>query len=68
MEYPDEPPCETESAEFCSTTITKSETLVGTTTSTITKTESGCNTIYGCHLTDVGYHDGVVGRGLHAHR
>lgn len=53
MEYPDEPPCETESAEFCSTTISVSETLVGTSTSTITKTESGCSTIYGCHLTDV---------------
>lgn len=54
MEHPDEPPCETESAEFCSTTITKSETLIGTSTSTITKTESGCETMYGCHMTDVG--------------
>ena len=53
MEYPEEPKCETESAEFCSTTITKSETLIGTSTSTVTKTDAGCNTVYGCHLTDV---------------
>ncbi|KAF1994463.1 hypothetical protein P154DRAFT_567311 [Amniculicola lignicola CBS 123094] len=53
MEYEDEPPCGTESAEFCSTTITKSETLVGTSTSTITKKDSGCETMYGCHLTGV---------------
>ncbi|KAF2828939.1 hypothetical protein CC86DRAFT_317913 [Ophiobolus disseminans] len=53
MDYPKEPPCETESAEFCATTVSKTETLIGTSTSTITKTESACNTIYGCHLTDI---------------
>jgi hypothetical protein len=53
MEYQDEPPCKTDSAEFCETTITKSETLVGTSTSTITKTGLECETVYGCDFTDI---------------
>ncbi|KAL4930992.1 uncharacterized protein BDV17DRAFT_297495 [Aspergillus undulatus] len=52
LTYSDKPPCETESAELCSTTITHSETLVGTTTSTVTATSSYCATIYGCSPTD----------------
>ncbi|KAF9894400.1 hypothetical protein FE257_007903 [Aspergillus nanangensis] len=52
LTYSDEPSCQTESAELCSTTITASETLVGTITSTVTATSSACETIYGCSLTD----------------
>ncbi|KAJ6149090.1 Killer toxin subunits alpha/beta 6 [Penicillium samsonianum] len=52
LTYSDEPSCKTESAELCSTTVTKSETLVGTITSTVTATASACDTVYGCSLTD----------------
>ncbi|KAJ6118862.1 Killer toxin subunits alpha/beta 6 [Penicillium samsonianum] len=52
LTYSDEPSCKTESAELCSTTVTKSETLVGTITSTVTATASACEAIYGCSLTD----------------
>ncbi|OQE89809.1 hypothetical protein PENNAL_c0013G03989 [Penicillium nalgiovense] len=52
LTYSDEPSCKTESAELCSTTITASETLVGTITSTVTATAAACETIYGCSLTD----------------
>ncbi|OJJ05261.1 hypothetical protein ASPVEDRAFT_838932 [Aspergillus versicolor CBS 583.65] len=51
LTYSEEPPCETESAELCSTTVTHSETLVGTTTSTATETSSYCGTVYGCAAT-----------------
>lgn len=52
LTYSDEPSCQTESAELCSTTVTKSETLVGTITSTVTATSAACETVYGCSLTD----------------
>lgn len=53
--YDKEPDCETESAEICSTTTFESETMVGTSTSTVTKSSSECETLYGCHLTDWDY-------------
>ncbi|KAJ5963523.1 uncharacterized protein N7479_003399 [Penicillium vulpinum] len=52
LTYSEEPPCQTESAELCSTTVTASETLVGTITSTVTATSAACETVYGCSLTD----------------
>ncbi|KAJ5943590.1 hypothetical protein N7516_003758 [Penicillium verrucosum] len=54
LTYSNEPSCQTESAELCSTTVSKSETLVGTITSTVTATSSACETVYGCSLTDSG--------------
>ena len=55
MHYPPKPdsPCTTGSASICSTTLRESETVVDSTTSTTTRTESECETIYGCSLTDV---------------
>ncbi|KOS36475.1 hypothetical protein ACN38_g12783 [Penicillium nordicum] len=54
LTYSNEPSCQIESAELCSTTVSKSETLVGTITSTVTATSSACETVYGCSLTDSG--------------
>lgn len=51
--YPTRRPCETDSASICSTTTTLSiTTLPGPTTSTVTRTSTRCETIYGCSLTD----------------
>ncbi|KAJ6149059.1 hypothetical protein N7471_000258 [Penicillium samsonianum] len=52
LTYSDEPSCQTESAKLCSTTVLKSETLVGTITSTVTATSAACETVYDCSLTD----------------
>ncbi|KAM5385383.1 hypothetical protein ACJZ2D_001024 [Fusarium nematophilum] len=50
--YPEEPGCETESASLCSTTTFRSETIVGPSTSTVTRVSSDCETIYGCSVSD----------------
>ncbi|KAJ5441854.1 hypothetical protein N7491_004260 [Penicillium cf. griseofulvum] len=52
LTYSDEPSCQTESAELCSTTVLKSETLVATITSTVAATSAACETVYGCSLKD----------------
>jgi GH18 family chitinase len=50
--YSEKPECETETASICWTTTTLSPTVIGPVTSTVTKSESECNTIYGCSVTD----------------
>ncbi|KAL0929845.1 Killer toxin subunits alpha/beta 6 [Colletotrichum truncatum] len=50
--FTEKPDCETESASLCSTTTTLKVTTIGQITSTVTSTASGCDTIYGCSLTD----------------
>ncbi|EER40925.1 exo-beta-1,3-glucanase [Histoplasma capsulatum H143] len=52
--YPKEKPtkCEKKSASMCATTVFKTTTTRGTTTSTISSTKSTCDTIYGCSASD----------------
>ncbi|OAX79997.1 hypothetical protein ACJ72_05678, partial [Emergomyces africanus] len=54
--YPKEEPtkCEKKSASMCATTVFKTTTTRGTTTSTISSTKSTCDTIYGCSASDGG--------------